>query len=116
MVRFTAVLGFIGFLQFLALIGQGFASGFKAKRLSQSIDLTRKIADRQGSDTRQMIETEGFTLNTIKYIADRGLRPYIAFDLSSIILNIDPPIVSNVCKKSGPYTRLRTTDKWGNKS
>ena len=37
-----------------------------------------------------MIETEGFTLNTIKYIADRGLRPYIAFDLSSIILNIDP--------------------------
>jgi hypothetical protein len=90
MVRFTAVLGFIGLLQFLALVGQGIVFWIQAKRLGQSIDLSRKIADRQGSDTRQMIETEGFTLNTIKYIADRGLRPYIAFDLSSIIiLNID---------------------------
>jgi hypothetical protein len=91
MVRFTAVLGFIGFLQFLALVGQGLVFWIQAKRLSQSIDLTRKIADLQGNDTRQMIETETFTLNTIKYIAERGLRPYVTFDfdLSSIIVDTD---------------------------
>lgn len=50
MVRLTAALAGVGVLQFLALIGQAIVFLIQARRLRESVDLTRTIADRQAQD------------------------------------------------------------------
>ena len=55
MVRLTAALAVVGVLQFLALIGQAIVFGIQARRLSESVDLTRTVADRQEHDMAESI-------------------------------------------------------------
>jgi hypothetical protein len=51
----TSALVFVGVLQFFALVGQGVVFWIQARRLRETINLTRDIADRQERDTRTLI-------------------------------------------------------------
>jgi hypothetical protein len=51
----TGALIIVGIMQFLALIGQGIVFAIQARRLRESIGLTRDIADRQEKDTKESI-------------------------------------------------------------
>jgi hypothetical protein len=55
MVRLTAVLAVGAVLQFLVLVGQAIVFGTQAKRLRQSVDLTREVAGRQERDMHASI-------------------------------------------------------------
>jgi len=65
----TALIG-VGTLQFLALVGQAIVFGIQARRLRDSIDLTRTIADRQERDTRDSITEAARAASAMRDAAD----------------------------------------------
>jgi len=66
----TGALVIVGAMQFLALIGQGAVFAIQAKRLRESVDLTRAIASREERDMRDAITTAQTSADAAKNSAD----------------------------------------------
>jgi hypothetical protein len=66
----TGALVGVGILQFLALIGQAIVFGIQAKRLRESVGLTRDIANRQEADMRASITEAGRAAVAMERVAD----------------------------------------------
>jgi hypothetical protein len=69
-VRLTLALVAVGVLQFLALIGQAIVFGMQARRLRQSVDLTRTVANRQEQDMAASITQAARAATAMEGVAD----------------------------------------------